>query len=281
MANKKRKYGKGKPSKAKKTPKGSAKHTKKSTKGASKQTPKKPRKYTKPKKVIKSSKQAAKTPIKKTSVPKKNLEPPKSGKETGKDKAKRLVRKAKEQLKKELEVQKPPKIVKGKQYPMYLEGVKLNPKETDFVKRVAEIKGVNVSTPYKLRAFFNKYKEVFKIEFTSGVTSLKKTIPNIIKDIEKADKYKKKFIVRHDGKNPKEVSKEKFIWHLVTTENYINNALGTSFMQLPYTLSFQNEFEVNLPSHKAIKELEESYGEDEYDLLTDELLEDYDMVVYQ
>lgn len=167
------------------------------------------------------------------------------------------------------------KSKKSKSSALYSKGKKLTKFKEEFVKRVAASTNKDVSTPAKLKKFYESKKELFENHFESGLTSIPKSSTQVFTAIDKADQYGKKFFIERDGKK-KEVSANELKYELSKIELQLNSMFESTGAEFSYKLDFENNITMSLPDIID----EDEYTDESLEVITDHFSEDYGINLY-
>lgn len=146
------------------------------------------------------------------------------------------------------------KSVKPKSTELYYKGKRLNKFFKGAIEKVAQIKKQDISTPKKLKDFYNSNKETFSVLFEIGIETQLQGSTTVFNQFDTAKDNEHEFFVEKDGKQIS-VSANEAKFQLAKTEQQLNVLLGSTGVEFSYKKKLDNTVYINLPSEEEIEEL--------------------------
>jgi hypothetical protein len=152
------------------------------------------------------------------------------------------------------------KAKKPKNYDLYFKRKRLNNFFKGAVIKTAEIKKVDISTPAKLKKFYNENKESFAPLFEMGLETQLTSTTTIFNQFDVAANNEHEFYLDELGEKHLITEKEaKF--RIAQIEQQLNVLLGSTGVEYSYKIGMDGIITISLPT------------EDEIELLVDEPVE--------
>lgn len=146
------------------------------------------------------------------------------------------------------------KVVKTTE--LYYKGKRLNKFFKEAVIKTAEIKKENVSTPAKLKSFYQSNKDKFAILFEIGLETSLTGTTSVFKQFDKAATNEHHFFVNESGEN-KSITSNRAKFELAKLEQQLNVMFGSTGVEYSYKMGLDGSITIELPDEEELELLQE------------------------
>jgi len=148
-----------------------------------------------------------------------------------------------------------PKKKEYKSYNLYYKGKIITKGFKDTVKETARIKKIDVSTPEKLKDFYNTNKSKFASLFEIGIDTSPSSTTKVFKEFQQAEDSKKEFYFDEFGeKIPISAKQAKF--ELAKLEHQLNIMFEATGVEFSYRIKLDNTITIILPTEEELEMLQ-------------------------
>lgn len=157
---------------------------------------------------------------------------------------------------------------------LYYKGKALNKFYKDAVIKTAQAKRVDISTPEKLKTFYDSNKEKFALLFDIGLETQLSGTTKIFNEWSLAEDNKHPFFMEKDGKKEK-TSANRVRFELAKLEHELNVLLGSTGVEYSYKIGMNGDIVASFPDENEI----EAIAEEPVDFIND-YLSNYGIKIY-
>jgi hypothetical protein len=139
---------------------------------------------------------------------------------------------------------------------LYYKGKKLNKEFTGVVEKVAQIKKENVSTPAKLKRFYEENKDTFGILFDVGLETGLAGSSKVFNQFETAESNNHNFFIKESGET-KEISANRAKFELAKLEQHLNTIFGSTGVEFSYKVKLDKSITIEIPDEEELEALQD------------------------
>lgn len=153
----------------------------------------------------------------------------------------------KKPVKKKASKKKPPEL--------YYKGKRLNNSFKEAVKKVGSLKKVDISTPAKLKHFYEQNKETFSTLFEIGLETPLAGSSKVFNQFDKAEDNEHEFYKEEFGEL-KPISAKNAKFELAKLEQHLNVIFGSTGVEYSYKKKLDNSVIISIPDEEELEALE-------------------------
>jgi chemotaxis receptor (MCP) glutamine deamidase CheD len=165
------------------------------------------------------------------------------------------------------------KVVK-KSTDLYFKGKRLNKFFKGAVEQTARIKNVDISTPAKLKKFYESNKDAFGNLFDIGLETQLKGSSTVFNQFDVAKAHEHEFMLeQHDKTVPITAERAKF--ELAKLEQQLNVMFDSTGVEYSYKMKLDGSVIVSVPSEQDLEDIQDEPVE-----FINDFLSDYGIKIY-